>query len=113
MVGLGIKKPIDILRQLEKPCMRQGISLKNQRKRDDLQYYENNLETKPDYESEEILHCSSCYLIRNGKRCMFFSAIPVPRATQCKGSSATWNGIFILSDKRLSSPFSKAPPPAR
>ena len=53
------------------------------------------------------------YLIKNEKRSTFFRAIPVPRATQCKGSSATWKGMLILSCNRLAKPRSKAPPPAR
>ena len=37
----------------------------------------------------------------------------VPFATLSNGSSAMWNGILILSVKRLSKPRSKAPPPAK
>ena len=33
--------------------------------------------------------------------------------TLSKGSSAIWNGILILSVRRLSKPRSKAPPPAK
>jgi rod shape-determining protein MreB len=53
------------------------------------------------------------YFIRNEKRLIFFSAIPVPRAIARKGSSATWNGIPVLAFRRLSSPLISAPPPAR
>ena len=53
------------------------------------------------------------YLIKNPKLFTFFRAIPVPRATESKGSSATWNGIVILSVSRFASPRSSAPPPAR
>ena len=36
------------------------------------------------------------YRIRKEKRPMFFSAIPVPRATARNGSSETWNGIRVF-----------------
>ena len=55
----------------------------------------------------------SIYRIKKEKRSTFFSAIPVPFATLSKGSSAIWNGILILSVRRLSKPRSKAPPPAK
>ena len=32
-------------------------------------------------------------LIKNWKLLTFFNAIPVPFATECNGSSSTWNGI--------------------
>jgi len=44
------------------------------------------------------------YLIKKEKRSTFFNATPVPLATACKGSSAMWKGMLILSVKRLSSP---------
>lgn len=53
----------------------------------------------------------SAYLIKNEKRSTFFKAIPAPVATLWRGSSATWNGMLILSVKRLSIPRSNAPPP--
>ena len=37
----------------------------------------------------------------------------VPRATARSGSSATWNWMFIFSDRRLSSPRRREPPPLR
>jgi hypothetical protein len=56
MIGLCIEESINILRKLKKSRMRQWVSLKNQSKGYYLQNYENNLETKPDYESKEVLH---------------------------------------------------------
>ena len=53
------------------------------------------------------------YRMRNEKCSTFFRATPVPLATQCSGSSATLNGMLILSVRRLSSPRSRAPPPVR
>ena len=34
--------------------------------------------------------------------------MPVPRATLCRGSSAMWNGMLILSVNRLSNPRRRA-----
>lgn len=53
------------------------------------------------------------YRMRKLKRLMFFSATPVPLATESNGSSAMWNLIPILSVNRLSRPRISAPPPAR
>lgn len=55
----------------------------------------------------------TCYFIRNEKRLMFFSAIPVPRAMARSGSSAMWNGMPVFSFRRRSRPLINAPPPAR
>ena len=57
------------------------------------------------------LYSKKSYRIKNVKLSTFLSAIPVPRATQRRGSFATWKGMLILSVRRLSSPRSKAPPP--
>ena len=43
-------------------------------------------------------------MIRNWNLFTFFKAIPVPRATALRGSSAIWKGIFNVSLKRLSKP---------
>ena len=53
------------------------------------------------------------YRIKKPKFATFFNATPVPRATACNGSSATWNGIVILSVKRLLNPCNCAPPPVK
>ena len=53
------------------------------------------------------------FLMRNGKRSMFFKAIAVPLATACNGSSATCTGSLVFWEIRLSNPLSCAPPPAR
>jgi hypothetical protein len=82
LVDLRIKEAVDPLCQLVQSGIGKRVVLKNQGESNDLQDYENNLETKPDYESNEVLHCSSCYLIRNGNRLMFLRAIPVPLATE-------------------------------
>ena len=49
--------------------------------------------------------------MRNWKRSVFFSAMPVPFATQSNGSSATMKLMPTLSLRRLSRPRSRAPPP--
>ena len=59
------------------------------------------------YAFDEIVHD----YIRKAKLWMFLSATPVPFATLCKGSSATWNSMLILSVSRFARPRSRAPPP--
>ena len=54
------------------------------------------------------LPINNCHRIKNEKRPMFFKAMPAPLATLCKGSSAMWNGMLILSVKRLSRPRNNA-----
>ena len=74
--------------------------------------YLNSKNQVVDQEIQQISH-RSLHRIRKEKRSTFFNAIPVPFATECKGSSAIWKGILILSVKRLSNPRNKAPPPAK
>ena len=52
------------------------------------------------------------YIKKEKYFCVSFRAMQVPRATALSGSSATWKGMFILSEKRAARPRSKAPPPA-
>ena len=53
------------------------------------------------------------YLIKKVNLSKFFKAMPVPRATARRGSSAKWTGNLVFAAIRLSSPRSKEPPPAR
>lgn len=56
---------------------------------------------------------SSLYLIRKEKREKFFRAMPVPRATARRGSSAMWTWSLVFDEMRWSRPRSNEPPPAR
>ncbi len=82
---------------------------------DNRNYFQNHKEKEKvifKKECQQVAH-ENDYLIRNGNLLKFFRAIPVPRATALRGSSAICTDSLVFCCIRLSSPLSNDPPPAR